>query len=138
MKIELEYPYSSKWKFGYLVINPENRKTVILFNTSKDRSSVSYARYLMSVKLGRLLSTNEHVDHKDDDKTNDVLSNLQILTPAENNKKSARGLSVVQLQCQCCKTDFVRENRLMHSPRKTISCSRKCSSNLQFNKCQGN
>lgn len=87
MKIQLELPYKDDWKFGYLVTNPEKRKTIILFNNNKQRSSVSYARYLMACKLKRYLSPEEQVDHIDNDKTNDTLSNLQILTGTENIRK---------------------------------------------------
>ncbi len=135
MKIQLEFPYSAKWRNGYIVTNPEKRKTVILFNSKHDRSSVSYARYLMAVHMGRFLSESEHVDHIDDDKTNDVISNLQILSQAANNKKSSKGLTIVTLSCGCCGKSFVREKRQLYSPRKTISCSRKCARNKQFGNC---
>jgi hypothetical protein len=83
----LEYPYSEDWNKGYLVINPEGRRTVILFNTHADRSSTQYARYLLAVKEGRYLTTDEEADHRDDDKTNDDLRNLRIVTPEQNKLK---------------------------------------------------
>lgn len=86
--MKLEYPYSTKWKKGYIVTNPEGRKTVILYNSQKDRTSTSYARYIMSVHLGRFLTPSEHVDHIDEDKTNDDIDNLQLLTQTENSKKN--------------------------------------------------
>ncbi len=135
MKIQLEFPYSEKWRSGYIVTNSEQRKTVILFNSKHDRSSVSYARYLMAVHMGRFLSENEHVDHIDDDKTNDVISNLQILSQAANNKKASTGLTTVILSCECCGKSFVREKRQMYSARKTTCCSRKCAANKQFSNC---
>jgi hypothetical protein len=52
--------------------------------------SMSYARYLMCVAEGRRLGENEHVDHIDNDRKNDRLDNLQILTPSENIRKSPR------------------------------------------------
>ena len=87
-KIEIEYPYSTKYKSAYLVVNKDNRRTVILYNSHSDRSSTQYARYLMAVKLGRFLEEHDHIDHKDDDKTNDHIDNLQILTLAQNNIKT--------------------------------------------------
>ena len=135
MKLELEAPYGNDYRSGYLVMSRDGRRTVILFNSSKDRSTVSYARYLMAVHMGRLLSESEHVDHIDDDKTNDVISNLQILSQAANNKKSSKGLTIVTLSCGCCGKSFVREKRQLYSPRKTISCSRKCARNKQFGNC---
>ena len=73
-EIKLEYPYSEIWKKGYIVVNPEGRRTLILFNSSDDRTSTQYARYLLAVKLGRFLNDDEQVDHKDNDKTNDNIT----------------------------------------------------------------
>lgn len=87
MKIELETPYRELYRFGYLVTNKENRKHVILYNSKTDRTTVSYARYLMTVKLGHFISDDLHVDHIDNDKTNDSIDNLQVLTVKENAQK---------------------------------------------------
>lgn len=131
MKIELKYPYTEKWKSAYLNTNRENRKTVYLYN-GKSRSSTSYARYLMATHLKRFLLSEEHIDHIDNDKTNDVLENLQILTRLQNSQKSAKGKTYTNLKCQFCGKEFKREKRLLCSPRKTICCSRSCSVKLQF------
>lgn len=96
MKIDLQYPYTQDWKNGYIVTNPEGRKTVILYNTQIDRSSTQYARYLLSVSLKRYLTDDETADHIDGDKSNDDLGNLQILTRTENIKKSAKGITITE------------------------------------------
>ena len=90
MKINLKSPFKEKWKQGYLVTNTLDRKFVILYNSATDRSTIPYARYLMCVKLGRELKPEEHVDHINNDKTDDRISNLQILTQTENNQKEGR------------------------------------------------
>ncbi len=132
MKIDLQLPYSKDWKLGYLVTNPEPRRTVVLYNSGKDRSSVSYARYLMSVKLGRYLSRQEHVDHIDNDKTNDVLENLQILTPKENSRKQGRSVAVFyECICPACGGDFkLPANQAYNKffPTCSRSCGRKKAS----------
>jgi hypothetical protein len=85
MKIDLQPPFNTDWECGYVVVNPESRKTVLLIRDSvNERSSVSLARYLMCVNLGRYLLPNEHVDHINEDKTDDRIENLQILSPNEN------------------------------------------------------
>jgi len=48
-----------------------------------------HARLLLEQKLGRRLSRGETVDHVDEDKTNDEVSNLQPLSKSDNSKKSA-------------------------------------------------
>lgn len=124
MKIELQEPYSKDWRLGYLVVNKEPRRTVILFNSDDDRSSVSYARYLMSVNLGRYLTRQEQVDHVDNDKTNDIIENLQILTPAENNRKSSKGLTYYEFVCPICRVGFKLTSQRSH--KNSPTCSRKC------------
>ena len=94
MKIELEYPYNTDWKYGYIVTSRENRKTLVLFNTQKERTSTQFARYILAVSLRRYLSIDETVDHIDGNKTNDSLDNLQILSRRDNIKKSAKGIQV--------------------------------------------
>ena len=88
MLIELLPPYSNDWKKGYLQTLPTGRKNITLFNSNEDRSVTSYARYLMATHLGRYLKDDEYVDHIDEDRTNDSLDNLQILTDSDNVKKS--------------------------------------------------
>lgn len=128
--IQLEYPYSKKWRKGYLNINKDNRRTLTLFNSGKDRSSVQYARYLLAIKLGRFLSDNEEADHIDGDKTNDCVTNLQVLT-----KKDHRAKGVVHLKgnCYVCGVEFTRtKTQLRPKIKQTLivegklTCSRKC------------
>lgn len=52
--------------------------------------TVLYARYRLEKHLGRKLTKYETVDHIDEDPTNDRLSNLQVLSLAENVRKSLR------------------------------------------------
>ena len=85
--IILSEPYSLDWSKGYLNTNTEGRRTLTLYNNNANRSSTQYARYLLSVKLGRYLTKDEEVDHIDGDKTNDSISNLQILGKKQNRQK---------------------------------------------------
>ena len=116
IKIELQEPYKSIWKCGYIVTNKENRKNVILYNSNNDRSTVSYARYLMSVYLGRFLDKDEEVDHIDNDKTNDSFNNLQILSKIENIRKSSKGITVTKhgtlSMYRYCKCDLCKKSKI--------------------------
>ena len=135
-KIDLEYPYNKDWKLGYLVKNGEERRTVILYNSHKDRSSTAYARYLVSTSLGRYLSKEEQVDHIDNDKTNDQITNLQILLPLANSQKEAkrRGKLVVEMLCHSCGAVFQRRRgnscRIPSKKGRIFSCTPTCSSAL--------
>ncbi len=124
-KIVLVYPFSERWKLGYIVVNPEGRRTVILYNSPSDRSSTSYARYIMACELKRFLSDSEHVDHIDNDRTNDIIGNLQILTVAENNRKSAKKPRMLELVCPSCQIVFQRSARKVGAKTRSF-CSRRC------------
>lgn len=124
MKIELQYPFNQRYKYGYIVKNRENRRIVVLYNTEVDRTSISYARYLISVKLKRFLCDSEHVDHIDDDKTNDAISNLQILSPKQNAKKTRHAISLI-FQCPVCNKYFSLTKQKAHK-KINPCCSRRC------------
>jgi len=133
-KIDLLYPYNKCWKSGYVVTNKENRKTLILVNNKDDRSSTQYARYLLSTKLGRFLSNDETVDHIDDDKTNDCIHNLQILTRAENIIKACKQPDM-ELICPTCNTIFYRSLTKLRGKKdkaknNMVACSRICGGKL--------
>lgn len=133
MKIELEEPFANVYKAGYVNINTEPRRVVLLVYPDNTQTSVSYARYLMSVHLNRFLEPTEHVDHKDDDKLNDVISNLQILTPKENNIKKVKHLGIetkdIKIICPVCGARvFKKRKNVQHKIVQGIkpTCSRKC------------
>lgn len=111
-KIELLPPFKEVWKSGYIVVNSENRRNAVLYNSNKDRSTVSYARYLMSVYLGRFLASSEHVDHINEDKTDDRIENLQILSCGENSAKNVKfrtgGRLKAYIKCPSCHICFSR------------------------------
>ena len=78
------------------------------------------------------MNEDEHVDHKDNNKTNDELYNLQILTFAENSKKEAKrnGRLMVEMLCPCCNNTFIRRSGnscLVESKKNTIfTCGKSC------------
>lgn len=115
----------------YVVLTPKKKP-----KRGKGQRSTSYARYLMSITLGRELDRyKEHVDHINDDKTDDRIENLQILTVGQNNRKyvknSGKTKKIVKLICPHCKKEFEYEERnyRFHTKngRKFFYCSRRCS-----------
>lgn len=129
-KIKLEFPYTTRYKFGYLVTNTENRQTLALYNSKEDRTSTQYARYLLAVSLGRFLTEEEQVDHIDGDKTNNSIDNLQILSKRDNILKSNK-LSDVEMICPVCKIKFTKtrselRGKLEKAFNNDVCCSRTC------------
>lgn len=64
------------------------RRLVTVYRADGTHGSMTYARWLMQEHLGRKLEPWEHVDHKDENRLNDVVENYQILTPDKNTQKS--------------------------------------------------
>lgn len=135
MRIDLEKPFSDRWSKGYLVTNKESRKHVVLYNSKEDRTTIPYARYLVSVREGRFLEPHEHVDHVDNDKTNDSLNNLEILTPEENRKKYQNWYrdnkqAMHNLVCASCGRDYEVTDRVYKSKnyaeKSRTYCSKPC------------
>ena len=142
MKIDLEYPFTELYKAGYTHVSSEGRRYITLKKFNGGIDGTSYARYLMSVKLGRFLTNQEEVDHIDNNKTNDDPNNLQILTPEQNREKQRlHYINNVQqkfeLVCPNCGCNFSLTEREMNGRfiqiRKNASlgliyCSSSCSS----------
>ena len=135
MVIILESPFNTLYRKAYLREDSKGRRRVDLINSRNDRTTISYARYLMCVKIGYVLSNDYEVDHIDGNCNNDEISNLQILTKEEHLKKTTKevttGRSVRTLSCICCGKDFEREVRNIRNSRSI--CSRSCNGKLSTN-----
>lgn len=136
MLIELQEPFKSLWRKGYISILPNQRKYVSLYNSDNEKTIISYARYLMCVYLGYVLSSDLEVDHINDDKTDDRLENLQVLTAEQNKlKEHYRYLMEEQIcygfHCACCETPFLITERewkkRLHHKVELAFCSRSCA-----------
>ena len=105
----------------------------------KDKKQVvPYARYLMEEYLGRKLREDEEVHHKDHDKTNDVIENLEVINSTEHRKhhNPLKYKDTIE-QCYVCGKSFTftakqHSNKYKERKRKldTVDkyfCSRKCS-----------
>lgn len=138
MKITLQPPYSNNFIAGYLNVNKEPRRVVLLVKEDRTKTSTSYARYLMSCHLNRYLSKHEHVDHIDNNPMNDTVENLQVLSSKENNIKKNIYLGIelekpIQLVCPICKKLFEKPaNKVKHKLLKgrIIACSRSCGGKM--------
>jgi hypothetical protein len=85
----------------------------------------------MEQHLGRELESWEHIDHINDDCTDDRIENLQILSQAENSRKSAKGEELIEIICLRCgksaikKARYVRHNK--NQGKAGPYCSRHCA-----------
>jgi len=134
-----EYPFDKYWIYK-VFHRKENRwqANLILIDNISIRTTISYARYLMSVKLGRFLEKSEQVDHIDNDCTNDSINNLQILSQNENLSKQVESYwknsgnqKYTKLLCANCNNEFEILTRNFKfkskSGQEKFYCCRKCS-----------
>lgn len=138
-KIDKIAPFPFNGYYAYLQLNNNNRRIVVLWpiggkKSNLKRTTISYAKYILSIKLGRWISRKEEVDHIDNDKTNDAIDNLQILTPKENNIKKEKILDkkVYIYKCLNCKKLFEVscKRRTTRKNGNFIFCSKKCSASF--------
>lgn len=120
-------------------LRKDGRKHIVIYNTeTKHRRTQSYPRYLLEQYLGRELEKEETVDHIDEDFTNDVISNLQILSRIDNVKKS----SYINGTIYVCAAESCN-NRVWRSVSQAVSkrfifCSNSCRSKTYRNQYQIN
>lgn len=138
--LERLYPADEYKLYGPYTRKDDNRCYYVLaelidgkVTRQSKKSAVMRARLMMEIHLGRRLKTSEEVDHIDDDCTNDVLTNLQVLPKLENarkdNKRKKREWH--ELECPCCKKTFVTDDRqfkMANAKGRIPCCSRVCAS----------
>lgn len=135
MIINLEKPFSDDWRKGYLRQSKDGRKRIDLFNSDKDRTTISYARYLICVSIGEYLSKDYEVDHINGDNSDDKLENLQVLRKEEHLLKSARERTTgafLEHICPECGTSFRKYKCQIGKDTKNAFCSRSCNGKFNF------
>lgn len=123
-------PYDGCKVYGpYL--RKDGRKHVILIK-GRHRRTVSYPKFLVEQRMGRLLTEDETVDHQDRDFTNDDPDNLIIRTRSRHASVDAIRVTPLTLQCPTCGNSFettklaqVRGNR--RRGKAGPFCSKKCA-----------
>jgi hypothetical protein len=96
-------------------------------------------RIIAENSLGRYLDSNEYVHHKNRDKKDNTLSNLEVLDVSEHARLHSIERQVKNIECSCkyCGKYFelapyvfrLRKNR---NKEGEIFCSRSCDAKYQF------
>lgn len=140
MQIEISEPYKSLYKpIAYLYKLNNGRNLVLFTRPNGTITGTSYARYLMSVHLGYIIPDELHVDHINNDKTDDRIENFQLLTPKENIKKyydyyHEHIKKTYKLKCHYCGNEKeISESKNSHINKRKyrFHCSRVCVSKSQ-------
>lgn len=87
-------------------------------------------RVVMENHLGRLLNADEIVHHRDHNKHNNGLDNLELITRSEHARRHAleRGRLYVVLNCPACGSEFEKPKSQTQGTAKKIfvACSPRC------------
>lgn len=138
--------------YKYTVNGPylreDGRKHVCLVHTvTRKKLTVSYPKYKVELKIGRLLKDNEEIHHKDGDFRNNEWSNLEIknctLHRREHNIKYKENIEV---ECFQCKKIFIvtplkqrRKRQNIKRKNKNYFCSKRCigiyGTIIQYSRC---
>ena len=77
--------------YGPHIRKSDSRAIMTLVGDEGLKYSAQLAKLRLEIKIGRILTIDETVDHVDEDRTNDHYDNLQLLSRSENCTKSALG-----------------------------------------------
>lgn len=88
---------------------------------------VLYHRIVVENNIGRLLTKDEIIHHKDGNKKNNNIENLEIVTAGEHAKHHVleRGKIYAKIKCPCCGKIYIKRKRDCIDKRQ-YCCSRKC------------
>ena len=123
MKIEVSEYYADKVKRAY--VTGSDRKVCVMVYIDGTKHSMSYAKYLYTSYHKCDIPNGMHVDHINNDKTDDRIENLQVLTEKDNVLKSHVKKEIVERVCPVCKKHFMYEKRNL-STHPNPCCSRHC------------
>ena len=126
MKEEISEFYKGKgYDKLYVNINKEPRRVATLRKPNKEMHSMSYAKYLYTSYYKCDVPEGDEVDHINNDKMDDRIENLQVISKKENIKKGKNEKEEIELICPVCGTKFLFEKHNL-STHKNPCCSRRC------------
>lgn len=114
-----------KGKYLYAVV-PEHPKAT-------KNGYVLEHRVVMENHLGRMLEPNEVVHHENEDKHDNRISNLKVMTLSDHSKLHARSPKMISLECDYCGKSFERRRNQRSAVKgyKRSFCSRSCNGKFQ-------
>lgn len=125
MEVEVSDFYKNEFKKVYIITNKEPRRMACMIRYDNTRKVISYAKYLYTSYYKCEIPEGYDIDHINNDRMDDRIENLQILSKIENIRKSHRQKEYVILECPICHKMFQYEKRNLSSHPHPC-CSRKC------------
>jgi len=117
--------------YGPFTRSNDGRKIVIIKNDDGTSKTISYPKHLMQQYLGRELTCDETVHHKDGNHDNNDLNNLELIPRSEHSANDTRRVKKVKFHCAWCNKEFERSPRLVRDKAKKGKvgpfCDRTCA-----------
>jgi hypothetical protein len=118
--------------YGPYYQNEKTRRFVQLIYADGRRKSTANARWIMEQHLGRYLTEMETVDHRDGDSLNDTIENLQVMSLADNIRKSAPDAEMIDIICPECGVTVKKLARQVRHNQDVLGkpgpyCGKRCA-----------
>ena len=118
----------------------DGRKHLILYEpNSKSRKTISFPKAIMEVCLGHKLAEDDTVDHIDRDKTNNSISNLQVIDRKTHVSLDAIRRHSLFSTCPICKVEFEltrdqlkKRSNILAGPFCSKTCTGKYGKSIQL------
>lgn len=109
----------------YINTNKEPRRVATLRKADGTMTSMSYAKYLYTSYYECDVADGDQVDHINNDKMDDRIENLQVISRKLNNAKRPVHKEMVLVKCPVCGSNFLIDKRNLPF-KKDPCCSRRC------------
>lgn len=111
----------------------DGRKFIVYKGEDNKYHSKAYARYLMEQHLGRKLTNEEEVHHKDHNKMNDVIENLEVKNKTAHRREHNIKPIIIE-HCYICGGNIIVDSRKRANHYRSKNknpdkwfCSKHCS-----------
>lgn len=111
----------------------DGRKFIVYKGEDNKYHSKAYARYLMEQHLGRKLTNEEEVHHKDHNKMNDVIENLEVKNKTAHRREHNIKPIIIE-HCYICGSNIIVDSRKRANHYRSKNknpdkwfCSKHCS-----------
>lgn len=119
------------WKIKKIVKKGDYLYAIVRNHPKRTKNDyVLLHRVVVENHIGRLLNPDEVVHHKDGNKKNNEIQNLEVINASEHTRLHGlqKGRVYVDIKCPWCKIVFTREKRQTHLAKKGqyTTCSAPC------------
>jgi len=105
---------------------------MVVIKEGGKRTTVSYPKWLVQERLGRLLKPDESVHHKDGDPLNNKEDNLEVLTQSRHAQLHSKPKEVMEFTCPYCGDVFQKDastyrNNQVRQGKAGPFCGKRCA-----------